>query len=87
MEKIRIVQRYSPVVGTWYIIQKKIFFWWFDLPYAFNDFKMARQFYNDFDGEYTTYCQTIITNLDNCYDEKHYKTTTLNDLNWFLKYF
>lgn len=40
----RICRHYSPLVETWYIIQKKFLFWWRTLPLAFNDLNMANQF-------------------------------------------
>ena len=42
--KYRICRHYSPMVGTWYVIQKKFLFWWRTLPLAFNDLNMANQF-------------------------------------------
>ena len=42
--KYRIYRHYSPMVGTWYVIQKKFLFWWRTLSLAFNDLKMANQF-------------------------------------------
>ena len=44
--KYRICRCYSPLVGNWYIIQKKVLFWWKDLPFAFNDLFFANQFLN-----------------------------------------
>lgn len=45
--KYRICQRYSPSVGTWYVIQKKILFWWHTYNVSFNDLKMSNQFLSD----------------------------------------
>ena len=44
--KYRICRCYSPFVGTWFIIQKKVLFWWKDLPFAFKDLFYANQFLN-----------------------------------------
>lgn len=44
--KYRICRCYSPLVGTWYIIQKKVLFWWKTLPFAFDDLFYANQFLN-----------------------------------------
>lgn len=40
----RICRCYSPIVGTWYVVQKRYLFWWRDLPFAFMDVDMANQF-------------------------------------------
>jgi hypothetical protein len=32
------------LVGDWYIIQKKVLFWWKTLPFAFDDLFYANQF-------------------------------------------
>ena len=40
----RICRCYSPLVGNWYIIQKKVLFWWKTLPFAFDDLFYANQF-------------------------------------------
>ena len=45
--KYRICERYSPSVGTWYVIQKKILFWWHTYNVSFHDIKMANQFVRD----------------------------------------
>lgn len=42
--KYRICRCYNPLVGTWYVIQKKRFFWWKTLPFAFKELYMANQF-------------------------------------------
>lgn len=46
MKKFRICICYSPIMGTWYIIQKRIFFWWKSYPFAFKELYMANQFLN-----------------------------------------
>lgn len=35
------------MAGTWYIIQKKILFWWHTYNVSFNDIIMANQFVED----------------------------------------
>lgn len=42
--KYKVVRCYNPKVGTWYIIQKRILWWWKDLPFAFDSPMMANQF-------------------------------------------
>lgn len=44
--KYRICRCYSPLAGTWYIIQKKVLFWWKTLPFAFDDLFYANQLLN-----------------------------------------
>lgn len=44
--KYRICRGYSPLVGNWYIIQKKVLFWWKTLPFAFDSLVYANQFLN-----------------------------------------
>lgn len=39
----RIVRRYSAYCGAWYVIQKKIMFWWFTLPLHFSDAVVAKR--------------------------------------------
>lgn len=45
--KYRICQRYYPFSGTWYVVQKKILFWWHTYNVSFDDIKMANQFVRD----------------------------------------
>lgn len=42
--KYRICRCYNPIVGTWYVVQKRILFWWRTLPFAFDKLSMANQF-------------------------------------------
>jgi hypothetical protein len=41
MMKLRIVRRTSPLCGSWYVIQKKVLFWWRDLKLYFTDLDKA----------------------------------------------
>lgn len=42
--RVRIIRRYSPFAGTWYVVQKKILFWWKDFPLVFDEKYMAKQY-------------------------------------------
>jgi hypothetical protein len=42
--EVRIIHRYNPFAGTWYVVQKKILFWWKDFPLVFHEKHMAEQF-------------------------------------------
>lgn len=43
--KYRICRRYSPLSGTWYVIQKKrLLFGWHTLNITFNELHMANQY-------------------------------------------
>lgn len=42
--RVRIIRRYSPFAGTWYVVQKKILFWWKDFPLVFDEKYMAEQY-------------------------------------------
>lgn len=45
MKKYRICRRYSPLSGTWYVIQKKrLLFGWHTLNITFNELHMANQY-------------------------------------------
>lgn len=47
MMKYRICQRYSPLAGTWYVIQKRILFGWHTLNIIFTDLKIANGYIED----------------------------------------
>ena len=49
--KYRICRHYSPMVGTWYVIQKKVLFWWRTLPLAFNDLIAADEIFSKLMGD------------------------------------
>ena len=45
MKKYRICRRYSPLSGTWYVIQKKrLLFGWHTLNITFDELHMANQY-------------------------------------------
>lgn len=45
MKKYRICRRYSPLSGTWYVIQKKrLLFGWHTLNITFRELYMANQY-------------------------------------------
>lgn len=45
MKKYRICRRYSPLSGTWYVIQKKgLLFGWHTLNINFDELSMANQY-------------------------------------------
>lgn len=60
--KYRICRHYSPIVGTWYVIQKKFLFWWRTLPLAFNDLKIANQFIEKKDKKEKVYVISLYYN-------------------------
>lgn len=39
--KYRICRRYAPITGTWYVIQKKILWWWHTYKINFNKLSEA----------------------------------------------
>ena len=45
--KYRICRRYSPLAGTWYIIQKRILFGWHTLNISFNNLHLTNQYLNE----------------------------------------
>lgn len=49
MPRIRIVGRYAPSVGEWYVIQRKFLFWWITYPYSFHELYMVEQMIRDND--------------------------------------
>lgn len=56
--KRRIVRRYSPGAGTWWIIQRKFLFWWISYDLCFKELKEAVS-YALFAGLVSeTYCET-----------------------------
>lgn len=42
--KLRLVRRYHPICGTWWLFQKKTIFGWKDIPYIFNNPNKAWMF-------------------------------------------
>lgn len=45
IKKYRICRRYSPLSGTWYVIQKKrLLFGWHTLNITFDELSMANQY-------------------------------------------
>lgn len=45
--KYRICRRYSPLAGTWYIIQKRTLFSWHTLNISFHNLYLANQYLNE----------------------------------------
>ena len=45
--KLRICLRYSPLAGTWYVIQKRTLFGWHTLNMCFDNLHMANQYIDD----------------------------------------
>ena len=59
--KYRIVRRYSPYIGTWYVIQKRIFiFFWRDLKVFFTELLKANDFIEDEEALNDTICSTVL---------------------------
>ena len=46
--KYRVCSRYSPLAGTWYVIQKRTLFSWHTLNISFDNLHLANQYF-DFD--------------------------------------
>lgn len=42
--KLRICRRYSPLAGTWYVIQKRTLFGWHTLNISFDNLHMANSY-------------------------------------------
>ena len=45
--KYRVCQRYSPLAGTWYVIQKRTLFGWHTLNISFSSLLYANQYLNE----------------------------------------
>lgn len=41
--KVRIVRKYSPLAGTWYVIQLRLFWIWWTLPKVYENSVLAEQ--------------------------------------------
>ena len=44
--KYRVCCRYSPLAGTWYVIQKRLLFGWHTLNISFEDLNLANQYFD-----------------------------------------
>lgn len=69
MKKLRIAERYSPICGTWFVIQRKFLLWWITYPHCFETFEYARDIiaYGDASELDKDICETIKKKI---YDEK-----------------
>lgn len=47
MRRYRVCRRYSPLAGTWYVIQKKNLFGWHTLNINFDNLHMANSYIDD----------------------------------------
>lgn len=47
MKRYRICRRYSPLAGTWYVIQKRTLFGWHTLNISFDNLHMANQYLDE----------------------------------------
>ena len=47
MRRYRVCRRYSPLAGTWYVIQKRTLFGWHTLNISFDNQHMANQYIDD----------------------------------------
>lgn len=47
MRRYRVCRRYSPLAGTWYVIQKRTLFGWHTLNISFDNLHMANQYIDD----------------------------------------
>ena len=57
--KYRICRRYSPLAGTWYIIQKRTLFGWHTLNISFNSLLYANQYLNEVKSK-NEICETLL---------------------------
>ena len=44
--KYRVCLRYSPLAGTWYVIQKRLLFGWHTLNISFENLNLANQYFD-----------------------------------------
>lgn len=44
MRRYRVCRRYSPLAGTWYVIQKRTLFGWHTLNISFDNLRTANQY-------------------------------------------
>ena len=60
MKKYRICRRYYPFAGTWYVIQKRIFFfWWRTYNISFENIRDANNLLKDIEcNKNDTICET-----------------------------
>ena len=42
--KTRVVRKYSPYCGTWWVIQVKLLFWWVTAPRAYKSLECASHY-------------------------------------------
>lgn len=59
--KYRMVERYNPYCGTWYVIQKRSFLKWKDLNLYFDDIDQAYSYMDDINDANNDYiCQRVL---------------------------
>ena len=46
--KVRIIEKYSPYSGTWYVIQLRLFWIWWTMPKVYTDSVTAEHALYDF---------------------------------------
>lgn len=78
----RIVRRYSAYCGTWYVIQKKIMFWWFTLPFHFSDAVIAKE---ALDEPFNHFIETPIIGFPEKYFAQQGESS-VKLINWFLRF-
>ena len=58
MRRYRICRRYSPLTGTWYVIQKRTLFGWHTLNICFGNLHMANKYIDDNEMLKDEICET-----------------------------
>lgn len=73
----RICRRYNPSIGTWYVLQKKILFWWHTYNVTFETLDRANEFLHYAGLKSESICETPLECVDGkfvdpCFNTKHY---------------
>lgn len=63
--KVRMIERYSPHSGTWYVLKIRILGIWWLLPKVYNDKVMADQAMRDLDIMFDRrVCEKVISEME-----------------------
>lgn len=74
MARYRICRRYSPLVGTWYVIQRRFLFWWLTYDFAFDELVMTNQmlrYMKRGDEDLYDICDTPLEEEDGVFVERY----------------
>lgn len=58
MRRYRVCRRYSPLAGTWYVIQKRTIFGWHTLNISFDSLHMANTYIDNNEMLQDEICET-----------------------------